>query len=168
MKCMVCGQEVSGRSKCPNCGFPVYYTPGQENEEIKKKVEKLAEKYRRKKLDQFDISLYSCSYEMKEEHLKVKNEEWIPLITGMEMKPGTEKWLDRLFARQRLDKPVKLKLKMRWFGKEKEEEVEIKPPVIFDFWRVGVRMSDEGHVQILLGRQDCFECSGALSIFGDV
>ena len=165
MKCIVCGQEVSGRSKCPNCGFPVYYTPGQETEKIKKKVEALAQKYRQKRLDQLFISLYTCSYQMEENQLRVKEEEWIPLLSGQELKPGTEKWIDRLFARQRLDQPVCLKIKLKWFGEEKVENVEVKPPVIFDFWRVGVKRNDEAHIQILLGRKDCFESSDEIPIF---
>lgn len=165
MKCIVCGREVSGRSKCPDCGFTVYYIPGQKTEEIKNKIEALAQKYRRKKRDQFSVSLYTRTYGMEQDQLRVKEEEWLPLMAGSELESGKEKWLDRPFARQRLDQPVCLKIKLKWFEEEKVETVEIKPPIIFDFWRVGIKRKDENHIQILLGRKDCFESSDEISIF---
>lgn len=168
MKCIVCGCDVSGRGKCPNCGFSVYYITGQETEEIREKIKTLAEKHRSKCLDHLFISLYRCLYETEKEQLRVKEEEWIPLLSGKDLISGTEWWLDRKFTRQRLDRPVRLQIKMRWFGEEKTKEVEVKAPVIFDFWRVGVKVSDESHIQILLGRKDCCESSEKIAVFENI
>ena len=166
MKCMICGQDVLGRGKCPVCGFPVYYVMGDKTEEIKRKLKQLAENYRCRRIDQLSIMMYRCSYKMKKGKMELKEEEWIPLICGSELHSKTEKWLDRKFIRQRLDQPVILKIKIRWFEKERIKEVAVEPPVLFDFWRVGVRMSDEAHIQILLGREDQYEKSEKIFIWG--
>lgn len=165
MKCAVCGQDVTGKSKCTNCGFTVYYAVGDKTKEIKEKIELLARKYRRKCADQIQISLYQCFLEEKEKKRIVKKEEWIPLISGRDLIPGSESWAEAKFCRQRLDQKVCLKIKKKWFQEEKIDKVMISPPIIFDFWRVGVRCRDDSHIQILLGRKDCFQTSEELDLF---
>ena len=126
----------------------------------------LSAAYRAKCADQIGISVRRFLPGKAVKKGNVKEEEWLLLLSGAELREGREKWAEETFARQRPDKKARLTIKKKWFQEETTQEVFVAPPPVFDFWKVGVRCPDERHVQILLGREDCFEASEVLPVFG--
>lgn len=126
----------------------------------------LSAAHRAKCADQIGISVRRFLPGKAVKKGNVKEEEWLLLLSGAELREGREKWAEETFARQRPDKKARLTIKKKWFQEETTQEVFVAPPPVFDFWKVGVRCPDERHVQILLGREDCFEASEVLPVFG--
>ncbi|MDO4454918.1 MAG: hypothetical protein Q4B90_10575 [Eubacteriales bacterium] len=164
MDCMVCGHDISGRGRCPVCHFTVYYGIGKETEKIKKRMEFLAQNYRTKLLQNLEIWLYRCSYALEEGILKLNKEEWILMIHGNEISEGKEKWLQIRTARQRTDKSICIKIKIKGCGREKIEEVQIKAPKILKYWQIGVKMEENCCIRMLLGCDKKYESSEKINL----
>ena len=102
---------------------------------------------------------------MEEGNLKLEKEEWVSLIHGNEILEGKDKWMQIRSARQRTDKSVAIKIKIKGYGREKIEEVEIKAPKILGYWKIGVRMEEKCSIRILLGCAEEYESSEKIDLF---
>lgn len=163
MKCAVCGYEKieKGRGVCPVCKFPVLYMATDNDE----KVKELIFEYKKKNLNNIRIYLNTYQYKMEEDNLVLGNIESIRLAVGDELKKGQIQWYNQKFARVD-EKILELSIKVNKFSLESEEKiVQINTPEIEGLWKVGIVLSDEFKVQIVVGNEKNYKKSEEIELF---
>lgn len=116
------------------------------------KVEEMAEKYRRKKLESLKAGIVIYGHEKDGENLKINQEHNIQLAECIDLKIGETKWYDQDFARVDTAEPIALKI---WIQKQQDPLkiyiVHAKAPDTDGFWHVGIRLLPELKLQLILG-----------------
>ena len=162
MRCKVCQSEIDkGIAKCSKCGFPVLQmTQGTAAEE--EKMNKLAESYKSKKMENVRISLIVYTNAMDTDRAKVVREDEILLASGSSLNVGKICWYPEKFARQSGHCQLNLKI-VTSNGAVKNIKVPLKNPNIMDFWKVGIYPMEGMEFKVVLGNETSYSCSDKFS-----
>ena len=162
MKCKVCQSEIDkGITKCSKCGFPVLQmTQGTAAEE--EKLNKLAESFKKKKMENVRISLVVYTNAMDEYRVKVVRTDEILLASGSHLDVGKILWYPEKFARQSGDCHLNMKVTGS-DGNVKNFKVSLKNPNIMDFWKVGIYPMDGMEFKVVVGNETSYSSSDKFS-----
>lgn len=150
MKCLVCGKEFEGSTKCPVCGFTSAAIVGEQTEEMKRHMKLLAEEHKERILGGTELSIVVYEWQPnKDEILELAEKDYVSFAPCKDMVQGQIYWISEQFAR--VDgSNVELILAVNKDGNQKEITVSVPIPKGEDFWTVGASLEDGFSVKLHL------------------
>ncbi len=162
MKCKICKHEMNpGIAKCPKCGFPALQMM-KGNAEEEKKVNELANNFRKNKIAPVKIEMTVYTNAMENDKVKVVKEEKILLAKGEQLLESEIIWFSENFARLSGDCKLKLSI-VHTNGEMENVTVSVENPNIMDFWKVGIMPLDGLEFKVVLGNKKIYSCSDKFS-----
>ena len=166
MNCLACGSDEgeAAMSRCPRCGFPLIHTVG-ESEDQERTLEKMAEEYRRRKLDGLFLGFLTYRHELREGRLVQCGIQEVTFpVPASELSPGEIFWQEGKFARIRGGKEITLTLVVRKDGARRKTHLPMCAPGTDGFWKVGLLLGPGFTVQLAVGDETAYSCSGEVPL----
>ena len=162
MKCIACGNEVSG-SSCLYCQFPVYEIVGDNVDESVAQINALAKTHRENYLNNLQLGV--LTYKWKAENGKIVEDSQIPeyFADGQILKNG-EVWFSGKFARIPNEDTLKVKMAIKTNTRIRTLSVDIPNLMEPELQEIGFRLEDMLHVRMLLKNDSHCSESEPLSV----
>ena len=170
MKCLACGsrEAEAAMSRCPRCRFPLIHTVGR-SEDQEAAIGKMAEEYRKKKLEGISFGLLTYRHELREGRLVQCGVREVMLpARSWELSPRKIFWQEGKFARIRGGAAITPTMVIWKDGARREAVLSMRAPGTDGFWQVGILLEPGFMVRMAVGDEKSYSCSDELPILPPV
>lgn len=159
MRCMACYQEVSeGQGTCPRCGFVQYQVIG-DAKEARSTLERMAEKHRESFLRRFDLGISIFTWKDQDGTVVLDQKKRLSFGAGDSLL-GRTVWMEQQFARIPDERELTVELSALEEGSVRIIPIRIPVPQERQLQTLGIEMSGDLKVRLLLRNGQTQTCSG--------
>lgn len=157
--CRVCRRN-SADAICPHCGYQAVM-PTMLNEEIERKLDELANEFRKNLMGNLKIYVKIYVYEASTSGLSFKEERKLLLLENADLSKGFRKWDEHVFG---ISEELALTIFIELKDIDRKYEINLVPPKKTDKWHIGIDLSEDLYVRVMVGEPGNFSVSEPIDL----